>query len=195
MKKSDDALKALLDREEIRELPARYCDCVWRNDIPGLVKLFTPDGEFTMTTPTNAYSARGHAELLEFYVRGLGMTPRPYIHNVVVELGKKGRAVGRCYLELRSAKRDMAWLGAGHYVDHYAKQKGVWKFARREFTALRMEDSPSEPTITEPANDKARAPAAVPRARKAAVKAPAAAKPAVPKAPRAPRQRKPVASD
>ena len=159
MKKVEEAVKAMLDREEIRELPARYCDLVWRNEIEALVNLFTPDGEFVMVTPTESYAARGHQELLDFYVRGLAMTPRPFIHNVVVELGKKGRALGRCYLELRSAKRDMAWLGAGHYLDHYEKHKGSWKFARREFIALRMEDSPAD-------GNAAAKPKAAPRARK-----------------------------
>ena len=165
MKKVEEAVKAMLDREEIRELPARYCDLVWRNEIEALVKLFTPDGEFVMVTPTQTYTARGHKELLDFYVRGLAMTPRPFIHNMVVELGKKGHAVGRCYLELRSAKRDMAWLGTGHYLDHYEKHKGSWKFARREFTALRMEDLPAEATTPIPAKAKPK-PKAAPPARK-----------------------------
>ncbi len=160
MKKMEEALKAMLDREAIRDLPARYCDLVWRNDIEGLVKLFTPDGEFAIVTPEQTMRAQGQTELLDFYARGLAITPRPFIHNVVVELGKKGRATGRCYLDLRSAKRDMAWLGAGYYHDEYEKHRGVWKFARREFFALRMEDMPAEaaPSPT---------PKAAPRAKKA----------------------------
>lgn len=143
MKNADKLLKDLLDREAIRELPARYCDCVWRNDIPGLVQLFAPDGRFSMATATQTLAAQGHTDLQAFYMRGLAITPRPYIHNQVVELGKKGHAVGRCSLELRSARRDMEWLGAGYYLDHYVKLKGVWKFASREFTALKMLEEPA----------------------------------------------------
>ena len=33
MKNNDELLNELLDREAIRELPVRYCDCVWRNDM------------------------------------------------------------------------------------------------------------------------------------------------------------------
>ena len=160
MKKIEEALKAMLDREAIRDLPARYCDRVWQNDIEGLVKMFTPDGEFSIVTPEQTMSARGHQELLDFYARGLAITPRPFIHNVVVELGKKGRATGRCYLDLRSAKREMAWLGAGYYHDTYEKHRGVWKFARREFFALRMEDMPAA------ASPEAAPPAKAPRPRK-----------------------------
>ena len=145
--KKEDQLKALLDREAIRDLPARYCDCVWRNDIEGLVALFVPDGEFAMSTADKTWSAKGHKELLDFYARGLAMTPRPFIHNVVVDLGKKGRATGRAYVELRSLRNGMEWLGTGSYVDTYEKHKGVWKFARREFTALKMLDEPAEAVV------------------------------------------------
>ncbi len=175
MKNANNLLKDLLDREAIRELPARYCDCVWRNDIPALIKLFAPDGRFSMATAAQTYVAQGHAELLDFYARGLAMTPRPYIHNQVVELGKKGHAVGRCVLELRSAKRDMEWLGAGYYLDHYVKLKGVWKFASREFTALKMLEEPAPAAVASKSRaakavaSKA-APAASPRARRAKAK-------------------------
>ena len=175
MKNANNLLKDLLDREAIRELPARYCDCVWRNDIPALVKLFAPDGRFSMATAAQTNVAQGHAELLDFYARGLAMTPRPYIHNQVVELGKKGHAVGRCALELRSAKRDMEWLGAGYYLDHYVKLKGVWKFASREFTALKMLEEPAPAAVASKSRaakavaSKA-APAASPRARRAKAK-------------------------
>ena len=39
MSGTKELLQELLDREAIRDLPLRYCDCVWRNDIDGLVSL------------------------------------------------------------------------------------------------------------------------------------------------------------
>ncbi len=36
----------LADREAIRELPVKYCDCVWQGDTTGIVDLFAADGEF-----------------------------------------------------------------------------------------------------------------------------------------------------
>ena len=75
------------------------------------------------------------------------MTPRPFIHNVVVNLGKKGHATGSAYVELRSLRNGMEWLGTGSYADTYEKHKGVWKFARREFTALKMLDEPAEAVV------------------------------------------------
>lgn len=131
-------LAELLDREAIRDLPLRYCDCVWRHDVEGLVDLFAPDGAFSIAGPDGGLSARGREELLDFYTKGLDHSPRPYIHNHVIELQGGGRAAGRCYLDLRSAKNNMEWLGAGYYADAYVKIDGRWTFAARHFTALRM---------------------------------------------------------
>lgn len=59
-----------------------------------------------------------------------------------MELVDGKHATGRCYLALHSAKQQMSFIGAGYYVDDYVKVKGEWKFARRHFTALRIDDSP-----------------------------------------------------
>lgn len=142
MKKTKLLLTQLLDREAIRDLPLRYCDCVWRGDIEGLVDLFSKDGAFVIKAPDGETAAKGRAALHQFYVDGLKHLPRPYIHNHVLELQGEKRATGRCYLDLRSAKNNMDWLGAGHYVDDYVKVRGKWKFASRYFTAVRMEEGP-----------------------------------------------------
>ena len=36
----DQSLAGLLAREAIRDLPNRYCDCVWRGDAAGIAQLF-----------------------------------------------------------------------------------------------------------------------------------------------------------
>ena len=43
----EQQLAGLLAREAIRDLPLRYCDCVWRDDIDGIIDLFAGDGSFT----------------------------------------------------------------------------------------------------------------------------------------------------
>ncbi len=135
-------LDELLDREAIRDLPLRYCDCVWRGDIDGIVDLFTEDGAFVVKGPDGETGARGREALRTFYTEGLKLLPRPYIHNHVIALQGDGRATGRCYLDLRSAKNNMDWLGAGHYADEYAQISGEWKFASRYFTVVRMVEGP-----------------------------------------------------
>jgi SnoaL-like domain len=159
MANQETQLQALLDREAIRDLPLRYCDCVWRDDVDGLVKLFAKDGAFTMTHLSKAAGAKGHPALRKFYREGFGIGPRPYIHNHVISLDGTNRASGRCYLALHSIKHDMQFIGAGYYADDYVKIKNEWKFLRRQFTALRIDEAPnlsSAPTKKKPAPKRAR---------------------------------------
>lgn len=143
MKKTTDELLAeLLDREAIRELPARYCDCVWRGDIDALVQLFTEDGAFVIKTVEGETRVEGREALKEFYRVGLKHQQRPLIHNVVVELAAKGRASGRAYVDLRSAKHNFELMGVGHYADEYRKLRGKWLFQTRCFTAVRVDEGP-----------------------------------------------------
>ncbi len=138
MNATEKTLTALLDREAIRDLPLRYCDCVWRDDIDGLVDLFTPEGQFVVRLGERETVARGYDELRAVYLEGLAIKPRPYIHNHVVELTDERHARGRCYLDLRSEELDMAWVGAGYYDDDYEKVNAGWKFAARVFHILRF---------------------------------------------------------
>jgi hypothetical protein len=145
MKTVEETLSELVDREEIRDLPVRYCDCVWRGDVAGIVDLFTADGSFTVKSQEQETISKGREALLMAYAEGLrNLTPRPYIHNHVVELGYYGRATGRCYVELRNASRNMEWIGTGHYLDEYVKVDEHWKFASRHFTAVRFDATPAK---------------------------------------------------
>jgi hypothetical protein len=137
MKNNDELLSELLDREAIRELPVRYCDCVWRNDMAGIVKLFAEDGSFTVKGHKRTVTQTGRAELKKMYEGALSnVNPRPYIHNHVVDLTGPKSGVGRCYVELRSFSRNMDWIGSGYYEDQYVKTSDGWKFGSRTFTSV-----------------------------------------------------------
>lgn len=135
-------IRELLAREAIRDLPVRYCDCVWRDDIPGLVGLFADDGRFTAITDSGETEVRGREALLEFFSVATNIAPRPYIHNHVVELTSEVTASGRCYLDLRSAREGIPWMGAGWYADDYVLTPDGWRFASRRFHALHLEELP-----------------------------------------------------
>lgn len=176
MKTVEETLTELCDREAIRDLPVRYCDCVWRGDVAGIVDLFTDDGSFTIKGHEREVTSKGREALLKMYGDALSSQgPRPYIHNHVVELGFYGRATGRCYVELRNAKRNMEWAGTGYYLDEYAKVGDSWKFASRHFTAVRL-------TIPQPQAAGAKRAGAKPAAAKPAAKAAARKAPARKKA-------------
>ncbi|HXW85157.1 MAG TPA: nuclear transport factor 2 family protein [Candidatus Binataceae bacterium] len=137
MKSVEQIVTELQDREAIRELPVRYCDCVWRGDIDGIVNLFSADATFIVKGPQREAVSKGHAELKTMYSGALGdVQPRPYIHNHVVELAGPARASGRCYVELRSFRRNMEWIGSGYYEDEYVKVGEQWKFGSRRFIRI-----------------------------------------------------------
>lgn len=135
-------LAELLAREAIRELPLRYCDCVWRDDVDALANLFTVDASFDAVIGDATVSVSGRDNIRDMFARALDIRPRPYIHNHVFELVAEGFASGRCYLDLRSARNDMEFLGAGYYEDEYMATPDGWKFHRRRFIALRMDELP-----------------------------------------------------
>ena len=145
MNDRNDKLEALLDREAIRDLPSRYCDCVWQDDLDSLLGLFAKDGEFIIESGGKRTAAKGTVAMRKMYRQGLAIGPRPYIHNQVIIMDDATHAHGRAYLALHSIKRNMEFIGAGYYNDKYIKVKGVWKFARRHFVALRIDDDPVAP--------------------------------------------------
>lgn len=60
-KSTEQILTELTDRDAIRELPQRYCDCVWRDDVEGIVNLFADDGVFTVIGSNREITNRGRA--------------------------------------------------------------------------------------------------------------------------------------
>jgi len=137
MKTTDELVRELADREAIRDLPIRYCDCLCRNDLAGLVSLFTEDGSFIAKNPENEVVTRGRTELKKMYENLVSnVDPRPYVHTHVVELRSGNSATGRCYVEMRSAKMEMEWLGSGYYEDEYRKVGEEWKFASRRLIEI-----------------------------------------------------------
>jgi len=139
-KSLEQTITELADRDAIRELPQRYCDCVWQGDVPGIVNLFAADGSFTVVGNNRESTNKGHADLQKSYAAALAaVTPRPYIHNHVVELEGGGRATGRCYVELRDASDNLKWLGTGFYHDEYVKVGDDWKFQSRRAQMVHME--------------------------------------------------------
>ncbi|MGA2410548.1 MAG: nuclear transport factor 2 family protein [Candidatus Binataceae bacterium] len=129
---SEALLQGVLDREAIRDLPLRYCHCVWQKDLDSWVNLFTSDGSISASDPKLAGAAKGHDELRKMIGSGLEtMKPRPFIHNHVINLLGPDRAAGTCYVEVRMIRDGKNWSLRGWYDDEYAKAGGEWKFKSR----------------------------------------------------------------
>ena len=133
-KNTEERLPEVIDREEIRTLPVRYCDRVWQKDPDGYAKLFTEDGWFATNDP-KLPRAEGRANLSKMIAeQATAANPRPFIHNHVVELLGPDRAKGTCYVEVRLMREGKKWLLTGWYNDEYAKVGGEWKFKSRQIT-------------------------------------------------------------
>jgi hypothetical protein len=128
---TEPLLQGVVDREAIRDLPLKYCHCVWQKDLDSWVNLFTSDGTISTTDP-NMPGAQGPDGLRKMISSGLEtMKPRPFIHNHVVNLLGPNRATGTCYVEVRMIRDGKKWSLSGWYDDEYAKVDGEWKFKSR----------------------------------------------------------------
>lgn len=124
----EEIVRAIADKEAIRELACRYADCVWRRDVEGAVGLFADDG---VMDPGTGAPIVGRAALLEAYSAMLTGDLQPFVHNHVVELDGD-RATGRCYLDLRASRDGVSMMGSGWYDDVYVRTATGWKFHSRK---------------------------------------------------------------
>lgn len=129
MKTLDQRLQILEDKDEIRELTARYCYAVVAQDGDALLDMFASDGEFHMGTS----SWRDQAELSKLYKEQVGaIGPKPFIQNHVVQVNGD-TATGNCAVEIRVIEKGESVTACGHYDDNYRRVNGKWKFAKRVF--------------------------------------------------------------
>jgi hypothetical protein len=138
----DAQLQGVIDREAIRELPVKYCHCVWQKDLDSWVNLFTSDGAISTNDPKLPGAAQGREGLRKMISSGLDtMKPRPFIHNHVIKLLGPDKATGTCYVEVRMIRDGKNWSLCGWYDDEYAKEGGEWKFKSRRINVDSFEPS------------------------------------------------------
>ncbi len=135
---TDATLRALADRDAIRELAARYAHCVWTKDVAALALLFSEDGEMD----TGAQMLRGRAAIRETYERVFAEDDfYPFIHNHVMEIGGDD-AHGTCHLDLRAVTGGRRMTGFGSYADRYVRTPDGWKFRSRTLTMQELLPAP-----------------------------------------------------
>jgi ketosteroid isomerase-like protein len=133
-----DAIRRLLDLEEIRDLARRYAHCVWQRDATGAAELFAEDGEMdTGDRPP----IRGRAAIRASYDEIFESQEfRPMVHNHVIDLDGE-TATGTCYLDVRATLEGVDEVGLGTYQDHYVRTTDGWKFRSRLLTLQSFVDA------------------------------------------------------
>lgn len=139
MTADDPEVRALLDRDEIRDLAVRYAHGVWRKDVVAVAALFDQYGE--MDTGTGE-PLRGRAAIRAAYERTFAEDDfYPTVHNHVIEL-QGDRARGWCDLELRAVIGGVRQTGFGSYEDRYTRTRGGWKFLSRRLVMHELRAAP-----------------------------------------------------
>jgi hypothetical protein len=132
MKTTNELVHELADREAIRDLPVRYCHCLWKKDIDALLDLFTQDATFVVKGIEVEAVSRGRAELKKMHEKALTeTTPLLLVHNQLVNLLGADRATGQCGVEVRNMDMTMEWIGVGYFEDEYEKVGNEWRFSAR----------------------------------------------------------------
>jgi hypothetical protein len=135
----EQKVQEIADREEIRELVAKYALRVAHGVSPA--DLFTDDGSFITQMPNGPdLVAKGRKDLDKTYgaiaATGAGHT-LPMIHNHLIEISGH-EATGTCSIELRNAMNGKSMIGSGYYNDRYRKEDGRWRFVLRDARFFHM---------------------------------------------------------
>ncbi|HEY6417859.1 MAG TPA: nuclear transport factor 2 family protein [Candidatus Binataceae bacterium] len=123
----------LEDREEIRELYARYAMTIDNADYDAWVDCFTEDGTFESTRFGKHTGAQGLRRFTAIYRESLGGAQvRHVITNLTFQLdGESG--TGNCYLLYYHCKdMKVQQMAVGQYRDRLRKSNGKWLFESRQ---------------------------------------------------------------
>jgi hypothetical protein len=129
----EQKVQELADREEIRELIARYAHRVARGE--SNADLFTDDGVFITRIPGRPVQTADREQIIKLY-KDAGSRPDhplPMIHNYLISISDD-EATGLCSNELRITEDGRSVIASGYYEDRYRRENGRWKFAMRDAT-------------------------------------------------------------
>ncbi|KEI72820.1 nuclear transport factor 2 family protein [Endozoicomonas elysicola] len=132
----NDQLRALLDKESIRELVQAYCNAADRHDHEKMRSLYHEDA-------IDDHGAFFHGAAMDFIDKlpDIQATMRILHHNVTTHNIKLDghKAEGEVYvLAFHQAEGGQGLfdvLIGGRYLDKYEKRDGVWKFSHRAVLA------------------------------------------------------------
>lgn len=132
----NDQLRALLDKESIRELVQAYCNAADRHDHEKMRSLYHEDA-------IDGHGAFFHGPAMDFIDKlpDIQASMRILHHNVTIHNVKLDghNAEGEVYVLAFHQVEGEQWsfdvLIGGRYLDKYEKRDGVWKFSHRSVLA------------------------------------------------------------
>jgi ketosteroid isomerase-like protein len=127
----------LADREQIRQLIARYCHYVRTRAHDQILDLYAPDGVFDMPANMAEGGVRSGRDAIAqtFADNNERLDPWPFTHNHVITMVDPTHAEGFVYTEFRMGSQNMRTTHVGVYADRYVKIDGIWKFHSRKLTS------------------------------------------------------------
>lgn len=134
MKSRDQRIDEMLDREEIRQLPIKYCHYIRNHMVEAIVDLYAEEGVFE--NDPEAFEKGGvhrGKDAIERLIRSnVGSAdPWAFSHNHFIELEDSDHARGVVYMEFRFGRHNFVTSHIGTYDDRYVKREGTWKFLSR----------------------------------------------------------------
>jgi 3-phenylpropionate/cinnamic acid dioxygenase small subunit len=121
------------DREQIRELYARYAYTVDLGRYPEWVQCFTEDGVFESPIFGQHKGADGLLKFTALYKASQGGAQVRHVMSNVTFAINGDQATGGCYLSYYHCKDGKVALAAlGRYEDKLCKFNGEWRFASRK---------------------------------------------------------------
>ncbi len=133
------------DREEIRELYARYSIALDQVDFADWLECFAEDAVFDSPRFGNYVGHEALKRFVEVYKDSLGGAKVLHINSNLSFHVEGDHATGICYFTYYHCKDGRATLAAlGHYRDRLRRHGAGWKFERRE---VFLDARPAAPMI------------------------------------------------
>jgi ketosteroid isomerase-like protein len=133
----EQRIRAIEDREQIRDLVARYCYVMDDRDLDGTRDILTD--EVVIRSSDGKMNSEGRDAVLEMY-KGRWNLLGPsfhWTHDVIVELDEHDadRATGVISCHAEVVRRGKARLAAIRYLDEYRRgEDGRWRFSERSLS-------------------------------------------------------------
>lgn len=130
----EQRVQELEDRDQIKELTARYCWHVAHGEGEAVAALFADDGVLEVTDGSFK-PVKGRDELLKFYRTSVNQPEMaiPFIQNHIIQVNGD-EAEGTCGIEARFTRNGESVTAAGYYEDRYRRENGKWRFTQRKIT-------------------------------------------------------------